>query len=120
VGAELEDEEEAAAHAFQALGIAVGEGAQEQNVLNAGVCTEGTAPLPQEVAAVVAQCREEEAVGAAQCEAQKHPEGALPPCTGAAAGGARPDDAVLLRYAERGAQALRTFLQNLEEAKSLV
>jgi hypothetical protein len=51
VGAELEDEEEAAAHAFQALEIAEGEGAQEQNVLNAGVCTEGTAPSPQEVAA---------------------------------------------------------------------
>ena len=104
-------------HAFQALGIAEGEGAQEQNAPNAGVCTEGTAPTPQEVAAVVAQCREEVAAGAAQCEAQRHPEGALPPCTGAAAGGARPDDAVLLRYAERGAQALRTFLQNLEEAK---
>jgi len=67
----------------------------------------------------VAQCREEEAVGAAQCEAQKHPDGALPPCTGANAGGARPDDVVLLRYAERGAQALRTFLQNLERGKKV-
>jgi len=119
VGAELEDEEEAAAHAFQALGIAEGEGAQEQNAPNAGVCIEGTAPTPQEVAAVVAQCREEVAAGAAQCEAQRHPEGALPPCTGAAAGGARPADAVLQRYAESGAQALRTFLQNVEKAKQL-
>jgi hypothetical protein len=120
VGAELEDEEEAAARAFQALGIAEGEGAQEQNAPNAGVCTEGTAPTPQEVAAVVAQCREEVAAGAAQCEAQRHPEGALPPCTGAAAGGARPDDAVLQRYVESGAQALRTFLANVKEAKQLL
>ncbi len=124
VGDELDAEEEAAAHAFQALGIAEGEGAQEQNALNAGV---GTAPTPQEVAptqeevaAVVALCREEVAAGAAQCEAQRHPEGALPPCTGAAAGGARPDDAVLQRYVESGAQALRTFLANVKEAKQLL
>ena len=120
VGDELDAEEEAAAHAFQALGIAEGEGAQEQNALNAGV---GTAPTPQEVAptqeevaAVVALCREEVGAGAAQCEAQRHPEGALPPCTGAA----RPPDAVLQRCAESGAKALRTFLTNVEEAKQLL
>ena len=118
VDAELEEEEEATARAFQALGIAEGEGEQLQN---AGGCTEvGTAPLPQQVADVVAKCREEVAVGAAQCEAQKHPEGALPPCAGAAAAGARPFDAVLQRYADSGAQALRTFLRNLAEAKELL
>ena len=113
-GAELEDEEEATALALEGLGIG-GEGGQEQEDNGGAALTPEAAVAPQDVVDLAARCGVDVAGDASQREAQKHPQGALPPCAGA-----RPVDDRLQHYAERGAKALRTFLENVKVAKEVV